>query len=143
MAANHNIEIINTVKDNDYPVYLDKTHFTQVMLNLISNAIKYNNENGTVTISCQQKNETTLEINICDSGAGLTAQQIESVFTPFVRLPKHKHLQGTGIGLTICKRLIEAMNGTIGITSTLGSGSTVKLTIPLSQVDPEIALSPT
>jgi len=133
MAANHNIEIINTVRDHDYPIYLDKTHFTQVMLNLISNAIKYNNEDGTVTISCRQKNETTLEINISDSGAGLTQQQIESMFTPFVRLPEHKHLQGTGIGLAICKRLIEAMNGTLGISSTLGVGSTATLTVPLSQ----------
>jgi len=131
MAANHNIEIINTLNDDSYSVFTDKNHFTQVMLNLLSNAIKYNSENGTVAISCRHSNDTMLEINVTDSGPGLTSQQIQSLFAPFKRLPEHYHVQGTGIGLTICKQLIEAMNGTIEMTSSPGNGSTVTLTVPL------------
>jgi len=142
MAENHNIQIINNIQQNEYSVHIDKSHLTQIILNLLSNAIKYNCENGRVAISCKPHDENSLEINVTDSGTGISKQQIETLFTPFIRLPEHKHVEGTGIGLTICKRLIESMNGTIKMNSEPGNGSTVSLIIPLSQSDQKSCPSP-
>jgi signal transduction histidine kinase len=132
LAKSKNIQIINAVTDS-HMIYIDKNLFTQVLLNLLSNAIKYNSEGGTVSVSSQKQDDKTLILSIADSGDGLTQQQIDSLFVPFTRLPVHKHIEGTGIGLSICKKLIEAMNGHISMQSEVGKGSIVNVTIALSK----------
>lgn len=113
-------------------IQVDSWCFKQVLLNLISNAIKYNQIGGSVTLSCELTNLQTLRINVVDTGPGLSELQLSKLFQPFERLnAKNSTIEGTGIGLCISKKLIEAMNGMIGVTSTVGAGSCFWLEIPL------------
>ncbi len=108
----------------DFYCQADRSRLKQVLLNLISNAIKYNFESGTVTFSVI-KDGKKIRINISDTGPGLSPEQKISVFQPFNRLEAdHTEIIGTGIGLTIAKELVELMGGTLGVESTMGKGST-------------------
>lgn len=101
----------------------DYTRLKQVMLNLLSNAIKYNKNNGTVTISTYLSDNNRIRIEISDSGIGIEKTAIEDLFKPFERVPSMQYIEGTGIGLSLSKKLVELMNGNIGVTSQLGVGS--------------------
>lgn len=110
--------------DIPYFVKADRTRVKQVLINLLSNAIKYNREHGSVLVECQVMAGDRLRISVTDSGYGLSAEQLTHLFQPFNRLGQEASTeQGTGIGLVVCKRLVEWMGGTIGVQSTLGSGS--------------------
>jgi PAS domain S-box-containing protein len=102
----------------------DRTRVKQVLINLFFNAIKYNKAGGTVSVECALNAPNRLRINVRDTGAGLTAEQIAQLFQPFNRLGKEKSAEeGTGIGLVVAKRLVELMGGTIGAESTIGVGT--------------------
>lgn len=108
-----------------YCVYADNTRLKQVFLNLISNAIKYNIKNGTVSVNVVLKKSDTIRINIVDTGLGLDKNQLDNLFTPFERLgAENSHIDGIGIGLTISKQLVELMNGKMGVISKPNEGST-------------------
>lgn len=100
----------------------DHDRLYQVVLNLISNAIKYNRPHGKVEIFAERCGDNA-RINIVDTGIGMSSQNLERLFTPYTRFGP-RHIEGTGIGLTITKRLVEAMNGTIGVSSEANVGST-------------------
>jgi signal transduction histidine kinase/ActR/RegA family two-component response regulator len=106
-------------------VYADPTRLRQVMLNLVSNAIKYNRENGTVRITAIPSADGRVRFRVVDTGRGIAADQQPNLFQPFRRLGAELGpVEGTGIGLAISKRLVEAMGGTIGFESIPGVGST-------------------
>ncbi len=106
-------------------VNADRTRLKQVLLNLLSNAVKYNREHGAVIVECTVGDEGRVRIAIQDTGAGLTADQLRSLFQPFNRLGRDgTGIEGSGIGLVLTKRLVELMGGTIGVHSTPGTGST-------------------
>ena len=108
----------------------DRTRLRQIMVNLLSNALKYNRHGGSVYVNLGG-NEAQVEIAVRDTGPGLTAAQIEALYQPFNRLgAEGSAIEGTGIGLVIVKQLVEAMAGTIGVTSTIGTGSTFTLVFP-------------
>jgi signal transduction histidine kinase len=112
-------------------VIVDKLRFKQVLLNLISNAIKYNRTAGSVTIATKLIQPQRLRISITDTGNGLSKEQIDKLFQPFERLTaKNSQIEGTGIGLCISKKLIEAMDGRIGVESEEGEGSCFWIEIP-------------
>ncbi len=112
-------------------VIVDKLRFKQVLLNLISNAIKYNRTAGSVTISTALIQPQRLRISITDTGNGLSKAQLAKLFHPFERLTaKNSHIEGTGIGLCISKKLTEAMDGRIGVESVEGEGSCFWIEIP-------------
>lgn len=93
-------------------VYADRLRLKQVLLNLLSNAIKYNKHDGMVLVSCSPKNDQGLIITVIDTGCGIDLSSSESLFQPFNRMgAERSNIQGTGIGLTIAKKLIEKMNG--------------------------------
>jgi len=105
-------------------VLADRTRLKQVLLNLLSNAVKYNRESGAVVVTCEQVAPTRLRLSVQDTGAGLDAEQVASLFQPFNRLGQEGGSQeGTGIGLVVTKRLVELMGGDIGVTSSPGVGS--------------------
>jgi CheY-like chemotaxis protein len=105
-------------------VLADRTRLKQILLNLLSNAIKYNRAGGVVALDCALDAAWRVRIAVRDSGPGLSAAQMEGLFQPFNRLGQEAGAEeGTGIGLVVTKRLVELMNGDIGVTSTVGIAS--------------------
>jgi len=104
-------------------VIADYTRLKQVMLNLLSNAIKYNVKNGSVSLKAVQKEKGIVRISIIDSGTGISEDLQQEIFQPFNRLNAAYSIEGTGIGLSISKQLVEMMNGHIGVTSKVNEGS--------------------
>ena len=109
---------------NSLSVHADRTRLKQVLLNLLSNAVKYNREHGAVLVECTPGDEGRIRIAVQDTGAGLTPEQLRSLFQPFNRLGRDATIEGSGIGLVLTKRLVELMGGVIGVHSTPGTGST-------------------
>jgi len=105
-------------------VNADRTRLKQVLINLLTNAIKYNTERGKVTLRCVDIPPGRIRICVEDTGEGLLPEKIEQLFQPFNRLGQEASTeQGTGIGLVMTKRLVELMGGVIGVESTVGKGS--------------------
>lgn len=112
-------------------VLADALRIKQVIINLISNAIKYNRLNGKIELSCRSLGEY-LEFKVTDTGIGIPKEYLDTIFEPFQRVGAAKNtVEGTGIGLTVVKRLMEKMHGDILVQSEVGAGSTFTLRIPL------------
>jgi two-component system phosphate regulon sensor histidine kinase PhoR len=111
----------------------DETRFSQVMINLLDNAIKYSSEGGLVTISAKV-NDTALQIDISDTGIGISEKDLSRIFERFYRVDKarSRELGGTGLGLSIVKHIVSAHGGQVWVKSELGKGSTFSFTIPLA-----------
>jgi len=117
------------------PIAFDKDRITQVVTNLLSNAIKFTPTGGTVALSAAlRKREEDVLISVEDTGIGIPKKELKAIFTPFhhVDIPTPRVYQGTGLGLTICKGLIEGHGGRIWVESSEGRGSTFYFTLPLS-----------
>lgn len=136
MSEKLNITLINEITRNkNIYVLADKTRLRQVLLNLLSNGIKYNRQEGSVTLSAYIEQGSQLRINILDTGMGIPEEKFNQLFSPFNRLgAENSEIEGTGIGMTISKKLIELMNGSIGVESTLGTGSTFYISLPVCQL---------
>ncbi|MEO7108276.1 MAG: ATP-binding protein, partial [Rhodoferax sp.] len=114
-------------------VKADRTRVKQVFINLLSNAIKYNRTDGTVIVSLAVNKLGRMRIAVDDTGEGLAAEEIAQLFQPFNRLGQEATTEeGTGIGLVVCKRLVELMGGTIGVQSTVGKGSSFWIELELT-----------
>jgi len=122
LAEKNNISIDYNEANNAY-VNTDYTRLKQIILNLLTNAIKYNYKNGSVTINCTNNNNR-LRINIVDTGKSVPQDLHDDIFTPFTRSDAGNTIEGTGIGLSISKQLIEKMGGTIGVSNNEKIGST-------------------
>ncbi|PPK72425.1 PAS domain S-box-containing protein [Methylobacter tundripaludum] len=110
----------------------DRSRVRQILLNLLTNAVKYNYEGGNVMCSCVAI-ENTVRITVVDTGPGIAEELRSDLFQPFQRLGAEKtNIEGTGIGLAICKNLVEALDGRIGFDSHLGVGSCFWLELPLA-----------
>lgn len=118
-------------------VIADRTRLKQVLLNLVSNAIKYNRMGGEVTVDVQRvqrNNHARVRLSVIDTGPGIDPEDISGLSTPFNRLLREESgIEGTGIGLTITRQIIEAMDGTLGVTSEIGEGSTFWVELPECQ----------
>jgi PAS domain S-box-containing protein len=119
------VTLHNQIIDDNVYIKADYTRLKQVLLNILSNAIKYNKEDGEVILYKTLQENKNIRISISDTGMGIAEEKIACVFEPFDRLGQgNSSIKGTGIGLTISKRIVELMGGTIGVTSTLNKGST-------------------
>jgi PAS domain S-box-containing protein len=125
-AAPSGIEITVDCDAESLPrLRADATRLKQVLLNLLSNAVKYSGEGGSVSVGCELTVAGKPRISVTDTGAGIPAEKHAAVFQPFDRLGhENSNIEGTGIGLTISKQLIELMGGRIGFESVPGAGST-------------------
>ena len=131
IAADRSIRI---VRDRVHPalaVFADRQRLAQILVNLISNAVKYNHRDGSITISCAEDGTSQVNIVVTDTGPGLAPEDLERIFVPFERLGAERTaVEGTGIGLPLAKALTEAMKGQLTVSSVLGQGAafTVSLT---------------
>lgn len=105
-------------------VMADAMRLKQVIVNLLSNGIKYNQVGGRLEVRCSREARNRVRISVRDTGEGLSAEKVAQLFQPFNRLGRENRTEeGTGIGLTVSKRLVALMGGTIGVESTVGVGS--------------------
>ena len=128
-----------------YPyVYMDAPHLSEVCLNIISNAIKYTNTGGTISCnviqkSCEREDWCNMIVTITDNGIGMSEEFQKRIFEIFERERNttSSHIEGSGIGMCITKKLVELMDGTIEVKSKQGKGSTFTVTIPCRKASKE------
>lgn len=121
------IQFINEASDTEHYVIADKNRTIQVISNLIDNSLKHT-KSGSVRIGYKLSGDY-VEIYVADTGNGISPKQLESVFNRFVKA--NENVQGAGLGLSICKMLVEKMGGKISVESELGKGSIFKFTLPM------------
>ena len=134
LAQTREIRIVNGIpRATRFPELLsDSTRLKQALVNLVSNAIKYNSERGRVTIGCADTGAGGLRFTVADTGPGIAEQDTEALFSPFNRLNADGGtVEGTGLGLTITRKLVELLGGDIGVDSVVGKGSTFWIEFPL------------
>lgn len=115
----------------DAAVRADRFRLKQALLNLLSNAVKYNSEAGSIHLSVRPVDGARLRIAVADTGPGIPTDRIAELFLPFNRLDaQYSEVEGTGIGLTITRQLVELMGGTVGVESQIGAGTTFWIELP-------------
>jgi signal transduction histidine kinase/CheY-like chemotaxis protein len=135
-AANRSIKIIEAGSADRY-VTADRQRLQQVLLNLFSNAVKYNKEGGTICIACEDGSPGRVYLTVTDTGGGIGGELMDRLFKPFDRLgAEHSAIEGTGLGLALSLRLVEAMGGTLSATSTVGQGTTFTVELQAAQGTP-------
>jgi signal transduction histidine kinase len=110
--------------DRPWTVRADHQRLKQVLLNLTSNAVKYNRHGGRIRVACQPADEGRVAIVVADDGHGIPPDKMDRLFTPFDRLgAEQTEVQGTGMGLALSKGLVEAMGGSLTAESVVGEGT--------------------
>jgi protein-histidine pros-kinase len=131
MAQSRRIVIANSVEDA--MVMADVGRLRQVLLNLLSNAVKYNRESGAITVSSRLADDF-VSITVSDTGPGIAEKDLPRLFQPFERLGVQTgEIEGTGIGLAICRGLVDMMGGTIEVTSGIGEGTRFTVRLPAAE----------
>lgn len=132
LAGNKNITIL--IESEKIMVKVDKTMIMQVLQNLLVNAIKFTATNGTIVISTELS-EKDIVVSVCDNGVGIAPEHQDLIFEPFNQIDelRKKTYQGTGLGLTITKKIIELHNGSINVKSQKGQGSCFYFSLPLDR----------
>jgi PAS domain S-box-containing protein len=142
LARQYEIRLNGPIGCESVFVLADRQRLKQVFINLLSNAVKYNRPNGTVTVTCQPMGER-MRMAIADTGAGIPEDKRHQLFIPFERLgAEQSAIEGTGLGLALAKRLIDAMDGTMGMESTVGQGSLFWIELPVTESPVHLAELP-
>lgn len=131
MAKEKNVHFSRDYLNEPILVEIDQDKITQVLDNIISNALKYSPSGGTITVKMVVFHDS-LEVKISDQGVGIPKQNLHRIFDRFYRVDKARarHIGGTGLGLAIAKEMVEAHNGHIWATSIEGKGTTIHFTLP-------------
>ncbi len=124
LAKERGISLAFPLFTHPWFVLVDRSWIKQCLINLLSNAIRYNKPNGAVVVECELSSSGSIRIRVRDTGRGLSADQLAQLFQPFNRLGRELSAdQGTGMSLAVTKRLVELMEGSIGADSTVDKGS--------------------
>ncbi len=123
-----NISVIKSIQPDIPPVWIDEFQFRRVLINLINNAVQAMPEGGKLALTAEVEKNTVI-ISVSDTGKGITAENMKKIFDPFYTT-KNK---GIGLGLSFCRRIVEAHNGTIEAISEPGRGTTINILLPLNQ----------
>ncbi len=140
-AQAREIQLVVAESEFDWYVQADRQRLMQVLLNFIANAVKYNRVGGRVVLSGEVLADDVRRISVADTGPGIAIEEQDKLFTPFERLAAHRTsgIEGTGLGLALSKKLVEHMDGTVGVESEEGRGSRFWFTLPGGEA-PEKAL---
>lgn len=138
MAKDANIVLSSDIPVDLAPLYADKRALVQITHNLLSNAIKFTERDGTIEISASTIGHEMI-LKISDTGIGIPSNRLISITEPFSQAHDNAHItqNGTGLGLTIVKSLVELHEGELNFESVVGNGTTVTITFPLRPVEPE------
>ena len=132
LANKTNIKVNCDFGDNtELAIMVDLRSFRQALINIITNAIKYNKKNGEITISIR-KRDHVCEISVADKGEGIAKENFEKIFEPFERVSHRTNIEGSGVGLSITKNLIEIMDGKISLESEVGVGTTFTISFQIA-----------
>lgn len=133
LAVEHGVQLER--EELSHSVWADPTRLRQVLLNLLTNAIKYNRRGGTVQVQAQRMDQQ-VALRVRDNGRGMTSEQLAHAFEPFNRLGvESKGIEGTGIGLAIVKANVERMGGSVHVQSTPGAGSVFEVRLPCPPIE--------
>ncbi|WP_028400745.1 cell wall metabolism sensor histidine kinase WalK [Ectobacillus panaciterrae] len=134
MSKEQNVSFKRAFSKKSRFIEIDEDKITQVLYNIISNALKYSPEGGTVTYRLRERGEM-LEISISDQGMGIPKENVDKIFDRFYRVDKARSRQmgGTGLGLAIAKEMIQAHGGSIWAKSEEGKGTTIYFTLPMEK----------
>lgn len=137
LAKERDIKIIRSYEGKKLSrVRADLTKVKQILINILSNSVKYNKSEGCVTIDVEMDTPEFLCFSVTDTGIGIPEEKQKDLFTPFTRaLDNPNDIEGTGIGMTITKQLVEKMGGEIGFESHLNQGSRFWFTLRIDEVD--------
>jgi PAS domain S-box-containing protein len=131
LAQQHGCEVDDGALPADLYVLADRQRFAQVLLNLLSNGVKYNHPGGRVWVTCEEMegpDGAELCISVHDTGPGIPPERLSELFVPFARLgAEMSNVEGTGLGLALSRRLAEAMAGELTVSSKVGEGSTFRV----------------
>ncbi len=136
-AAARGVTIQTQVAPAPKTLESDRGKIKQVILNLLTNAVKYNRENGIIRVSTQVTPDGGYRVVIADTGKGIPPEAMVHMFEKFYRVPDSEgYATGTGLGLPIAKKIVEALGGEMGVKSTIGVGSAFHFTLPLPAAAP-------
>jgi CheY-like chemotaxis protein/anti-sigma regulatory factor (Ser/Thr protein kinase) len=132
LASDRSMELaVGPELEEEQYVRADRQRLKQVLLNLLTNAVKYTPVGGKVKISVDTSKPDTTRVIVADTGQGIPTQKLARLFTPFDRLgAEQSGVEGTGLGLALCQRLMQAMDGAIGVRSDVGKGSAFWIELP-------------
>ena len=138
VLVNPDVTLVFEEPPGGLPLYTDDKKLSQVLRNFISNALKFT-QTGEVRVSALRNDETSVTFAVADTGIGIDPKYHHAIFHDFAQIdsPIQKRLRGTGLGLSLSKRLAELLGGTVGLQSELGVGSTFSVTLPLRLPDRE------
>jgi two-component system, cell cycle sensor histidine kinase PleC len=130
------LQIECNIQETSTMIYVDSSKFKQVMLNLLSNSVKFTEPRGRIQVDSVLHKNGDLVLSIRDTGIGIPPEQIERIFQPFEQVADHltREHEGTGLGLPIAKALIELHGGELVLSSQPGSGTTARLRLPGDRV---------
>ena len=129
-----NVEIRTDIPSDLPKVFADQRRMRQVLLNLLENALKYTGEGGHITLTMLHRTSQRLEVSVCDSGPGIPEEEQQRIFLDRVRLPQTSNrTTGYGVGLAVCRRIVEVHGGRIWVISEPDEGACFTFTVPIWQ----------
>ena len=145
--AKHQLFSVTVKELKNEKIICDKLRLNQVLLNVLSNSIKYTKEGGSISLSVSEKNIpdsdcSMYEFIIEDNGMGMSPEFLETIYDPFTRVKTStvSGIQGTGLGMAICKNLIDMMGGQIKIVSKVGVGTKTQITFEFKKYDTDVTI---
>ncbi|AKB85212.1 PAS domain-containing sensor histidine kinase [Methanococcoides methylutens] len=134
LTSSKNLDLLTNVNSDIDTIKADKKKFKQILYNLMSNALKFTPEKGSITIETHTANNM-VQFNVIDNGIGMSEENMKRIFQPFqqVNTPETKEQQGTGLGLALTKKFVKMHGGKVWVKSELGKGTTFSFTLPFDQ----------
>lgn len=135
-AQAKNQNLVNDIKRDHAHLHADSRYLRQILINLLSNAVRFTPEGGEIRVSSQYEESGGLSLQVSDNGIGIAEKDLANILEPFAQVRQDAHLsqEGTGLGLTLSKRMAELHGGALKIDSTLGVGTTVTVTFPADRL---------